>query len=221
VQDHSPRMTMNRSDLVTYYVLLTLTSLVTSVWMAGFIAEAIRLGGLSPWLLRPVPYVWAMAANNIGEKIIKLPLLVPLVLGMAVVFRHDIRLPTAPHLWLLFALSLPFAATISFLLDYAVGLLAFWLQDIRGLARTKLLIGSFLAGQFVPLTLFPPALHGILVAQPFRYTLSFPLEILSGKLSAAALVQGFSWQFGFFVALLGITALQWRMGLKAYGAAGA
>ncbi len=75
----------------------------------------------------PRPYL----ANNLGEKLIKLPLLLPLLGLVAVFFRHDLRLPTSGGPWALFAIALPCAAAVAFLLDVVLGSLAFWLQDVR------------------------------------------------------------------------------------------
>jgi len=211
----------DRSQFVTYYVLLSVVSMLTSTWLAPFVAEQIRLGGLSPWLLRPAPYIATFASNNIGEKIVKLPLLLPLVALVALFFRADLRLPDQPRDWLLFALALPLAATVAFLLDFVIGSLAFWMQDVNGLVRVKNLLGAFLSGQIIPLALFPPEAAGFLEAQPFRYTISFPLELLTGSLAPVAIVRGFAWQAGYCVGLWACYRLLWRYGLRSYSAAGA
>ena len=218
---HAHNLPYGRQQFVTYYVLLTVTSMITSVWLAPWLAEAIRLGGLSPWLLRPAPYILNGLANNIGEKIVKLPLLLPLVAIMSFAFRADLRLPTDGLLWLLFVLCLPLSAAVAFLLDVTLGSLAFWVQDVRGMARVKYLLSGFLAGQLVPLALFPSSLHGLLDAQPFRYTLSFPLEIVTGTLTRGQVVEGFVWQIGYLVALWALYRVEWHFGLRVYGASGA
>ncbi len=171
-------------------------------------------------LLRPAPLLPHYIGNNLGEKLIKLPLLLPLVLVVALLFREDLRLPADPRAWLLCALSLPLAAAIAFLLDFVIGSLAFWVEDVRGLLRVRTLVGAFLAGQFVPLALFPPQFGPFLEAQPFRYTLSFPLEVLTGGLSPAVLVRGFGWQIGYCLGLWVCYRLSWRYGLKHYAAVG-
>jgi ABC-2 type transport system permease protein len=140
---------------------------------------------------------------------------------LALFFRADLRLPANPGTWLLFTLSLPMAAAVAFLLDFVIGSLAFWIDDVRGLVRVKMLVGAFLAGQFVPLALFPPSLAGFLEVQPFRYTLSFPLEVLTGSLTPAALARGFAWQAGYLLGLSALYRLIWRNGLRAYAASGA
>ena len=100
------------------------------------------------------------------------------------------------------------------------GSLAFWMQDVKGLIRVKNLVGAFLAGQFVPLALFPPSFFPLLEALPFRYTLSFPLEVLTGSLSVAATVRGLIWQTGYCLGLWGCYRMLWHFGLKSYTAPG-
>jgi viologen exporter family transport system permease protein len=220
VSAHSHGLPFHRQQFVTYYLLLTVTTMVTSVWLAPWLADSIRLGGLSPWLLRPVPYILNQIANNIGEKIVKLPLLLPLVVLMGFAFRADLRLPTDPLSWLLFAVCLPLSATVAFLLDFTLGSLAFWVHDVRGMVRVKYLLSGFLAGQLIPLALFPHSLQGLLRIQPFRYTLSFPLEVVTGTLTGAEVIQGFAWQIGYVVVLWALYRVEWHFGLRAYGASG-
>ena len=214
------RLPYDRSPFVTYYIMLSVVSMLTATWLAAYAADDIRLGHLSPLLLRPAPVLPQFIGNNLGEKVVKLPLLLPLVFVMALFFRNDLRLPLDPLAWLLFAVSLPLAAVLAFLIDFVIALLAFWVEDVRALIRVKTLVGAFLAGQFVPLALFPPAFLPFLEAQPFRYTLSFPLEVLTGSLSTAALLRGFGWQVAYCVGLWACYRLLWRAGLRAYSASG-
>lgn len=150
-----------------------------------------------------------------------LPLQLPLVALVALAFRDDLRLPADPAVWLLFAASLPMAAAVAFLLDYLIGSLAFWIQDVKGIVEAKNLVAAFLAGQIVPLELFPGGLSGFVLAQPFRYTLSFPLEVLVGGLSDAELALGFALQAGYCALLWALHRIAWRYGLRAYSAVGA
>ena len=220
VSEQGVRLPYDRGQFVTYYVLLSVVSMLTGTWLAIFLADEIRLGTLSPWLLRPGPFIAHYIGNNIGEKVVKLPLLLPLVGLVALVFRTDLRLPADPWAWLLFALCLPPAAAIAFLLDFVTGSLAFWMQDVKGLIRVKNLVGAFLAGQFVPLALFPPSFFPLLEALPFRYTLSFPLEVLTGSLSVEATARGLIWQTGYCLGLWGCYRILWHFGLKSYTAPG-
>jgi ABC-2 type transport system permease protein len=220
VSEQGVSLPYSRSQFVTYYVLLGVVAMLTGTWGASFLADDIRLGSLSKWLLRPSPFIAHWIGNNVGEKVIKLPLILPLVGLVALAFRADLRLPADPRAWLLFALCLPLAAAIAFLLDYVTGLSAFWIQDIKSLDRVRRLVGAFLAGQFVPLALFPPGVLPLVEALPFRYTLSFPLEVLTGSLSAEATARGLLWQIGYCLGLWACYRILWRFGLRSYTAPG-
>jgi ABC-2 type transport system permease protein len=221
VSDQGVRLPYDRAQFVTYYVLLGLVSMLTGTWIARYLARAIRLGTLSPWLLRPAPYLAHQIGNNLGEKVIKLALLLPMVALAALAFRADLRLPAEPARWALFAVALPLAAAVAFLLDVVVGSLAFWIHDVGGPSSLLDIARSFLDGRYVPLALFPPWLGGFLEAQPFRYTLSFPLEVLTGSLTPEALARGFAWQTGYVVGLWALYKVLWRYGLRVYSASGA
>ena len=209
-----------RREFVTYFVLLGLVDMLTGVWLGWYLADDIRRGALSPLLLRPASFMAHYIGNNIGEKVVKLPLLLPLVALVAIAFRTDFRPPVDAQRWLLFILALPLAAATAFWLEVAIASLAFWMQDVRGLLRVKHLLAGLLAGQFVPLALFPPVLQTWLEVQPFRYILSFPLEVLTGHLGLPALWRGFAWQILYAVAFWALYRLLWSAGLRRYEAPG-
>jgi ABC-2 type transport system permease protein len=211
-----------RDQFVTYYILLSVVSMLTASWVAEYdLADAIRMGELSAMLLQPVRPILHYVGDNLGQKALTLPLQLPLVALVALFFHNDLRLPVNPETWLLFAASVPMAATVGFLLDFLTGSLAFWIQDVKGVIQAKVLVGAFLAGQVIPLELFPPGFETFLRIQPFRYTLSFPLEILVGGLSRSELAWGFAWQAGYCIVLWNCYRLIWRAGLRVYAAAGA
>ena len=96
VSEQGVSLPYNRSQFVTYYVLLGVVAMLTGTWGASFLADDIRLGSLSRWLLRPSPFIASWIGNNVGEKVIKLPLILPLVGLVALAFRADLRLPVDP-----------------------------------------------------------------------------------------------------------------------------
>jgi|HigsolmetaAR206D_1030411.scaffolds.fasta_scaffold09732_2 ABC-type uncharacterized transport system, permease component len=220
IESQGADLPFDRSQLVTYYLLLSFVAICTGCWVGEYLAEGIRDGELSNTLVRPVPYIYNFVTNNIGEKIVKLPLLLPILIVIALLFRSELSLPSDPLRWIGFGIAVVFAAATAFLLDFALGSLAFWIKDVSGLFRIKDLLQGLLAGQFVPLALFPPAFAPFLEVQPFRYTLSFPLEVLAGTLDGAALVRGFAWQIGYSVVLWLCYRVIWHYGLKSYEAVG-
>lgn len=212
--------------LVAYFLLVGLLEMLTASWSAFFMAERIRDGALNHWLVRPTSPHWYEVANNLGEKIVKLVLLVPVlvVLGLALsIFAPaglDLVLPTDPVNWLLFGVAVIIAAAIRFALDVAVGSLAFWFEDVQGFIRALAVIIPLLSGAVVPLALLPDGIAALTAVQPFRFMLSFPLEVLLTD-PPGGLAAGFALQLGWLVVFVGAAAGVWRLGLRSYAAAGA
>lgn len=216
----SATLPLGRSELVTYFLLMCVVSMLTSTWTAEYLAEDIRTGGLSKYLLRPAPMVHQVG-NNVGEKIVKLGLILPLVVLVSLAFQADLQLPSDPVRWLCFAVALVLAGALNLLVDFLLGSTAFFLLDVSGVIALEGLLAGLLAGRFVPLSFFPPEMAPALAAQPWRYLLSFPLEIVTGVLSPEEIGWGFGMQLAYLGGLAVVLRLVWRRGLRGYAATGA
>jgi ABC-2 type transport system permease protein len=212
------RPPVSESFLTTYLVLVSLVSMLTSSWTARYLADSIRLGTVSVWLVRPCSTHLMGLANNVAEKVVKGGLMLPPVALLGLVFRHQLGLPGEVRRWVLFAASVGLAGGITFCLDVVVGSLAFWLGDIAAVDRLRDLLGRTLSGALIPLALFPSSLAGFLHVEPFRYVVSFPLEVLLGDTD---LRTGFAWQAAWFGGFASAAVVIWRVGLRGYQGAGA
>ena len=221
VSESGARLPMERSQLVTYFVARGLVSTLTASWLVHIVPDNVRDGDLSFKLLRPVTPLAHFLANNLGEKALRLPLLVVFSLVAGLLFRAELRFPADSVTWLLFGASVLLAMAVAFLLDLVVTSLSFWLQDVWGIESAFRLAERFLDGGLIPLAFFPVWLTGMAYVQPFRYTLSFPLEILTGAVSESGLASGFAWQIVYAVGLYVLYRVEWRFGLCAYSATGA
>ncbi|MGC4189820.1 MAG: ABC-2 family transporter protein [Thermomicrobiales bacterium] len=207
--------------ITTYFVLLSLVTMLASAWLSIFMADTIRDGRLNVWLARPGSFLYEMAANNIAEKVVKLAILVPMIAIFAWFVRDSLTLDAAPWRWAALLLSTAMAALIFFWLDVAMGSLGFWLEDISGLEWGRSLLTGLITGQMIPLALFPAWMQGFLHVQPFRYTISFPLEIVVSDLSAREVVTGLGVQAGWTAVFVVAGLSLWRRGLHSYAAVGA
>lgn len=206
-------------QLVTWFVLVAVVSMVTSSWTASFLAEDIRTGGLSIWLVRPCPALLPLLANNVAEKAVKLAVLLPLVAVLALAVHGQVRLPTAAAVWASALGALACAAVLAFVLDVLIGCLAFWFEDVEGVQGIVGLTQRLLSGAVVPLMLLPPEVQEAVRFQPFRFTLAFPLEVFTGAATTAAA----DWlvMLAWTGVALGLLALVWSRGVRRYEAAGA
>ncbi len=207
-------------ELAFYFLASTLIKATTLSWVGRFIPSRIKRGAISPYLLRPAPYILDSIANNIAEKLLRYVFLVPIVL--AVSFVLHMHWPAINFVnFALFSLSLAMAAVIFFVMDVTVGILAFWLEETRALQEIVTVADSFFSGRVIPFLMLPVYLQSISKFLPFRYTLSFPLEIILNKLPPGEMIQGFTIQIIYLISLILIYKFLWKKGLKLYSASGA
>jgi ABC-2 type transport system permease protein len=207
--------------ITTYFVLLGFVTMATSSWMAAFLAQDIRLGKLSSWMVRPASLLVGFVANNLSEKFLKLFALVPMIGIVWWIFRDSMNIPGGAGRWALFAVSIVFGAVLVFTIDILIAALAFWMDDVGALVQARVIIASVLSGAVVPLALMPSWSRGFVDYQPFRYTVSFPVEIVAGRLTGRELLAGLAIQLGYVVVLGALARLVWAAGIRAYSAVGA
>jgi ABC-2 type transport system permease protein len=212
---------VDTSYLMTYFVLLAVVSMLTSSWLSGFLANNIRNGKLSVWLARPGSFLYDLAANNISEKAFKSVILFPMVACFAWLFRDDVSFAAAAWRWGVAAVAIVMGAVIAMSLDVAEGSLAFWIDDVSGLVKARSLLMAVLAGAVVPLALFPEWAQGFLMIQPFRYILSFPLEVVVGDLPGDEVATGLALQVTYTVLFVLGARWLWTTGKRSYAAVGA
>ncbi len=207
--------------LTSYFVLLGAVSMLTSSWMGLFMAEDIRNGKLSIWLARPGSFLYEMIANNLAEKGFKSLILAPMILVFGWLLRDSVSLSAPPSRWMLMAISIVLAAVIIFSIHVILGSLAFWIDDISGVDRGQMLVAMVLGGQVVPLALMPEWASGFVRLQPFRFMISFPLEIVVGDLDRHELVVGFIGQLCYLAVFVLFARWIWQRGQRSYSAVGA
>ena len=210
----------DRSSLITYFLGVSLVSMLTGAWAGHFVAEDIRLGGLDRRLIKPWPYLHEFIINNMGEKVTKLFILLPMTLVLAFAFRADLRWVPSWRQLILFPTSVIMGAAIALLLNMCIGLLAFWVADITGVSTFFLAVDNLLSGRLFPLEFFPPGLRVWSLLSPFRFTVSLPVEILVGQQGMSGSLGLLAGQVAWLAALYALYQLMWRRGTRAYSSSG-
>ena len=212
---------VDREFIVSYYLMLALVRVLTSTWHSEFLAQMIREGQLNSWLIRPGSYLLNLVANNLAEKLVKVVAISLLLLPAWFVYRDAFVLPAQFSHWVFFIIALILAAAIQFFLTTVIGSLGFWMDDNTGIARGRHVIGMVLSGELVPLVLYPAWAMEFLNWQPFRFMLSFPLEVLLGTATGNQLIYGFAMQLMWTLGFGWLCFYMWRRGLRSYSAVGA
>jgi ABC-2 type transport system permease protein len=121
----------------------------------------------------------------------------------------------------LFTVSLVGAWSILFLMQYTVGLTGFWITRSLSINDAWFFTYSLASGYLVPLDLFPNSVRDVLAVLPFRYTMSFPVEVLMGRLATPVILRDIAVQWLWAIALYALCRWVWRRGLRQYSAVGA
>ncbi|MEV0358678.1 ABC-2 family transporter protein [Nocardia sp. NPDC050697] len=150
------------------------------------LGERVRSGDIAVDFLRPVDLQLATLAGDLGRATCTLlPRGLPTLAVGALVYG-GLELPGTPLTYLLGLVSVLLGTAISSLTLFATALVGFWVVETRGIRTLHQVLGSFLAGLFVPVHLFPGWLGAIAAATPFPSVLQAPVDVLSGRVTGAA-----------------------------------
>lgn len=208
------------SDFVSYYLGTVFVRRMTGVWIIWDLDRAIRLGELSPQLLRPINPIYFYATRGLADKPLYLPILLPII-GLALWLYPGAGYDLSPLNTLTFVVVLFLSWLLYFFIQYCISLLAFWVTQATAAWQAWFSLWLVFSGYLIPLDLFPAVIVRLSFWLPFRYTFSFPLEILMGRIHGEALLAGLGVHAGWLVIGFALYQLLWRRGLRQYSAVGA
>ena len=220
IAENGPVGGYDRTRFISYYLAALVVRNMTGMWFIWEMDSELRLGSLSFRLLKPMDPIVHYLAYACSSKPLRLVILVPLTIAVFLVVP-GLKWALDPLSLLLFVASLAGALLILFLMQYTIGLFGFWITRSLSVNDFWFFTYSLASGYLVPLDLFPPAVHDVLLFLPFRYTMSFPVEILTGRLAWGMSLQGIAIQWVWVVGIYGLNRWVWRRGLRRYSAVGA
>ena len=201
--------------MLTYHAWVLITGLLVTSYTSMNLAEDIRMGRISTYLIYPFNFWEFHTASFLGFQ--TLQLLICTVFLVAMSFLGFLGIPSWYYLFhgLLYSL---FVGFFWFVIQYFFGLLAFWLEETWMLRVSFLLISSFLSGAYFPLDVYPEWLLNILNYTPFPYMGYYPVKIFMGEVTSflPLYLNIACWTLGVGI----VVTLIWKRGLKLYTAAG-
>ncbi len=207
------------ADFAAYFIVLMLVNHLTYTWIMYEYEYRVREGVLSFALLRPVHPIHSDIADNLTSKLISLPGVLLAAVVLALIFRPALQFSA----WAVAAAVpvLALAFLLRFLLEWTLALAAFWTTRVSAFNQLYFVALLFLSGRIAPLSLLPPPVQTAAAILPFRWMVSFPVELLLGRLTPASALSGLGAQVLWLMLALGLMRLVWRAGLKQYSAVGA
>ena len=209
----------SRADFAAYFLVLMLVNHLTYTWIMYEYDYRVREGSLSASLLRPVHPIHSDIADNLSSKLVSTPGLVLVAFVLALIFRPQVH----PVPWALCAAipALLLAFVVRFLLEWTLALVAFWTTRVNAINQMYFVVLLFLSGQLAPLTLFPRPLQVAASILPFRWLISFPVELILGNLTPTQALTGFAAQLAWLGISMVLVRAVWRQGVRQYSAVGA
>lgn len=203
-----------------YFLAAWLTQQMVVAWVAWQLDEQIRMGTLSPKLLRPITHIWEVLAEHVSERVVRLTFVLA-VLGGGLLLVPGTRL--TPDVWhaLAYVPCVLLAFGVRFLIAYCIGVLAFWFDQATAVDDFYFVLFAFLGDSFAPLELYPPAVRAFVEWTPFPYIVYYPVRVLTGAADGGEILRVLAVQLLWFAAALAARSVLWRRGVARYGAVGA
>ena len=205
-------------DLAAYYIVMMLVNHAAFTWHMFEMGWRVRSGSFNPLLVQPLHPIHRDIAENLAYKLLTLAAVAPVAAFMVWYFEPAFHTPA----WALVAFvpALVLAFLLRFLVEWSVGLLAFWITDTSGLHQLYMAGVMFLAGRMAPLELMPGWVQHLAAILPFRWMVAFPVELVLGRLTREQAVDGLLVQ-GVWLGLgAGVLALAWGRAVRRYSAVG-
>lgn len=205
----------NFKQMLAYQVWVMIVGFIGLGFNGMNLAEDIRLGRISAYLIYPFGFWQFHACNFLAFELIQ-----GLVSAITLAVVGPLQWVDLSPLPLLQGLAFCFCVALFwFQINFMIGILAFWLEETWVLRVMMVTLTQFFSGALIPLELFPDWLRQLLNFLPFPYLTWVPVKVFMGQYTGD-LTQAFALILLWAAVALGCSAWLWNRGLKAYTAAG-
>lgn len=208
--------------LVSYYFFQIIASALLISNVEDDVAKIdIQMGNLTKYLVRPIVYIKIKFLEDLPYRTIRgiFGIIVCAVFfiflrGSFFVFAHTITSIVGALVICIFAFL------ISYVFKMVLGLIAFWLIEIRGIYEMVDAVMLIFAGFVMPISLLPQQIANIAYILPFSYMIYFPIVSVEGKLNEIQLLSVIGMQALWLFILFSTYQLLWRNGVKKFSGVG-
>ena len=208
-----------QKEFVAYFLATFIVRQLTGSWAAWEMNYEIRQGTLAQRLLRPIHPMLTFAVQNLAAQ----PLRLVVALPMAAVWLGSVgagQLSRDPALWMAWVAAMLGSWLITFLSNFAIGSLAFFMESSVKIMEVWLTLFFVFSGYLIPVELFPASIRILGDWLPFRYQIGLPVELLTSAHDRSAALSLLGRQWAWVVVLLFGASWLWRRGLRRFAAYG-
>lgn len=207
-------------QMITYTVLAAIFSKLLVTGFEWDVANDIKNGGLSKFIVQPIGYLLYRISMFIGGKLINTITMIILATSTLFILKFYLGIQLGLERVAFLITILFLALLLNFLIFFCISTLAFWMQEIWQMFVITRLAINIASGGVFPLDIFGPTVLKIVNFLPFKYTIYFPISVVNGKLSSNDLIQGILVQLVWIIVLFFTSNFLWNKGMKKYVAFG-
>lgn len=207
------------SSMMTYLVLVRFLHFVKRGDVGRLIANEIKEGNLSAYLLKPMGYLRWWWAIFWADRVFELILRILMLFVFIEVFPKIFEFPGFSRFFLVL-LFLILSLFLNFIFNVLIASFAFFVTDVRLFRSSLLMTFEFFAGAVIPLDLMPGLLGKVGFLLPFKFWIYFPIKIYQNQISTSQLWQGIILYLVWMIILFCVLRFLWKKGIKNYEAIG-
>ena len=119
-----------------------------------------------------------------------------------------------------FIVALLISIFLSYCIYYIMICFAFWFGEVRSIIVAYNLTMLVLAGQYIPIRLFPEPIIKVMELTPFIYLVDFPVSIATGRIPIQMWINNFIFSIIWCFIMWGIGISVYNRGIRKYEAYG-
>lgn len=207
---------LTRDEMVIYIFMVYVTTSLVMITISDWVSDDVVKGTVAMNLIKPIDYRMSLITRAMGQVVYRF-----LAPGVFIWIGLEIYKVKVLHMEvtsivniLLFILSCVMSFFICVLFDFCFGMVAFFTTYIFGMLMAKEALMSFLTGQLIPLSFFPPIVQRIFDFLPFSSMVYTPVMIYLGKYNGNELAFVLLRQATWVVLLYILGSLIWKQVTK-------
>ena len=204
---------LSLGEMITYVAISWIGRSFYFNNIARDLMHMITEGEIAMHLIKPFHVQTVMMFEAVGESGFRL-IMFTLPIMVVIVPLFDIGRPPAAALYFWTFLSFCLALVIYSQINFLLGCLAFYMKNIQGVLRAKMVSMDFLTGVVVPFTFFPDWFQRTVEWLPFQGISYIPVTIYLGKRPGDELYMAVLLQLVWAVALFAAGRLVWRFSVR-------
>jgi len=211
---------LSKEYVISYFFLVLIVSKLTMDVSIKMVTGSIITGDFSKYLVKPFSYMTEALGVNLAVQTVHILFVLPVILAGYFFLNDYLIYELTPYTVALFCIAVIMGNILKFLMAQVFALIAFSVKQIYGLRNLYENLGVIFSGEIIPYAALPLSILAVLELSPFRYMLSFPVEILMGNMRMYELRFGFALALIWIVIAFVIYKVGYLIGIKKYEAEG-